>query len=103
MLADTIEEYNSCLSSLKDEFRTCSDAINYVTTTWLDHTRNDSLLVGQICIFTVIILSIKDRKCTCQIEKATLTSQGNFETCWSNIHFLLELQHTDIRLRLIRV
>lgn len=69
-----------------------------MTTTWLDSYKERIIACWtNICLHLVNVNSNRTKSAHAKIKRQLRTSGRNFEQYWSNIHLLLELQHTEIK------
>ncbi|XP_028122576.1 uncharacterized protein LOC114319718 [Camellia sinensis] len=72
VMSSSEEVYMQRLSLLYSEFSTYQDALHYVTSSWVESSH-------------------------AKLKRYLGSSQGNFESNWTRIHNLLELQHSEIK------
>ncbi|KAL7206120.1 hypothetical protein ACSBR2_018931 [Camellia fascicularis] len=93
------EVYMQRLSLLYSEFSTYQDALHYVTSSWLD-TYKSKFVAAWTDTFMHFGNSTTNRveSSHAKLKRYLGSSQGNFESNWTRIHDLLELQHSEIKL-----
>ncbi|KAH9685250.1 Endonuclease [Citrus sinensis] len=92
------DEFITRLNALQQDFISYPQAIEYVTSTWLDKYKENfvSAWTDKIMHFGNLTTNRVESSHS-RLKKELGTSQGNFETSWTKIHSLLELLHTNIK------
>ncbi|KAL7221792.1 hypothetical protein ACSBR1_023688 [Camellia fascicularis] len=98
LVMSSSEEVYMQLSLLHSEFSTYQDALHYVTTSWLD-TYKSKFVAAWADTFMHFGNSTTNRveSSHAKLKRYLGLSQGNFESNWTRIHNLLELQHSEIK------
>ncbi|KAL7251152.1 hypothetical protein ACSBR1_013060 [Camellia fascicularis] len=92
------DEYHEHLSTLHKEFSAYPEALDYVTQIWLKQYKEKFVASWtNSCMHYRNATTNRAESAHSSLKKQLESSQGSFETCWSKIHNLLELQHTAIK------
>ncbi|KAL7258299.1 hypothetical protein ACSBR1_004427 [Camellia fascicularis] len=91
-------EYHEHLSTLHKEFSAYPKALDYVTQTWLKQYKEKFVASWtNSCMHYGNATTNRAESAHSSLKKQLESSQGSFETCWTKIYNLLELQHTAIK------
>ncbi|XP_057496891.1 uncharacterized protein LOC130781651 isoform X1 [Actinidia eriantha] len=98
VLSSTEGEYIQQLATFNKEFSTYPEALEYVTSSWLD-TYKDRFVAAwtDTCMHCGNATTNRAEGSHSQLKRQLGSSQGSFESSWTKIHNLLELQHVDIK------
>ncbi|XP_060969793.1 protein FAR1-RELATED SEQUENCE 6-like [Cannabis sativa] len=97
-LSSSESEYNKRLKALEENYGRYSQAIDYVKDVWLNKYKEKfvSAWTNLVMHFGTTTTN-RVESAHAKLKRYLRSSQGNFETSWSTIHNLLELQHTEIK------
>lgn len=99
VLSTTEEEYHQQFLAMNKEFSTYPEALEYVTTIWLD-TYKDRFVAAWIdtCMHFGNMTTSRAESSHAKLKSQLGSNEDSFESSWTKIHNLIQLQHTDIKL-----
>ncbi|KAL7164378.1 hypothetical protein ACSBR2_040315 [Camellia fascicularis] len=95
VISSSEEVYMQRLSLLYSEFSTYQDTLHYVASSWLDAYKSKF-----VAAWTDTFMHFGNSRVEsshAKLKRYLGSSQGNFESNWTRIHNLLELQHSEIK------
>ncbi|XP_057488525.1 protein FAR1-RELATED SEQUENCE 2-like [Actinidia eriantha] len=98
VLSSTEGEYIQQLATFNKEFSTYPEALEYVTSSWLDTYKNRFVAAWtDTCMHCGNATTNRAEGSHAKLKRQLGSSQGSFESSWTKIHSLIELQHADIK------
>ncbi|XP_052300876.1 PKS-NRPS hybrid synthetase cheA-like [Citrus sinensis] len=103
VLSATKDHYMQHLRLLESEFVRYQEVIDYVKNTWLDKYKEKFVAAWTDSIMHLgNTTSNRVETSHSALKRQLQSSRGTFETLWTKIHALVELQHTEIKASLER-
>ncbi|KAL9409227.1 hypothetical protein AB3S75_047588 [Citrus x aurantiifolia] len=103
VLSATKDHYMQHLRLLESEFVRYQEAIDYVKNTWLTKYKEKFIAAWTDSIMHLgNTTSNRVETSHSALKRQLQSSRGTFETLWTKIHALVELQHTEIKASLER-